>query len=247
MTYYGYENLVGGKTHYGYVAGILSLSSSGPRLPGDPGHAQTFNFPVAHAVVEGVTIKDLLTIDDRNLGKIIQVAKQLEGKGVKFVATTCGLFAAFHHEIARELSVPFLSSSLQMVAFMKALAPPGKKIAVFTGHAGMLTEKHLRYSGFERDEVILKGMETYPEFSRIVLEGGSNMDPERFKKDIEDAARSLGYSADKIAMAVLECPNLITFKNVIQEILQVPVHDIVSLINFFADGHAIRAYSSRYV
>jgi len=247
MTYYGNESLAGGKTHYGYVGGILSLTSFSPRLPGDPVNAQTFNFPVAHAVVEGVTIKDLIKLDDSNLEKIIGVAKQLESKGVKFIATSCGLFAPFQREIASQLSIPFLSSSLQMVAFLKTFLPPGKKIAVLTAHAGILTEKHLRYSGFGLEDVVIKGMEEYPEFARIVLEGGLDLKPALFKKDIRNAAISLRESGEPIGLAVLECPGLITFKSEIQKSLQVPVYDIVSLVNFYAESYAINAYSSRYI
>ena len=247
MTYFGYENLAGGKTHYGYVGGILSLCSSGPRLPGDPGHAQSFDFPVVHAAVEDVTIKDLIAIDDRNLGKIIEVAKQLERKGVRFIATTCGLFAPFQHEIASQLSIPFLSSALQMVAPLRGFMPPGKKVAVFTGHAGILTEEHLRCSGFGLNDVVVKGFEDYPEFSRVILEGGMDIDPEKIREDVRSAARSLLDISHTIGVAVLECPNVIAFKKEIQKILHVPVHDIVSLTNFFAAGFAVRDYSSHYI
>ena len=75
MTYYSPDNLAGGNTSYGCVAGILSLYSTAPRLPGDPVHAQTFEFPVCHAVVEDVTIRDLLALDSRNMRKIIAVSK----------------------------------------------------------------------------------------------------------------------------------------------------------------------------
>jgi hypothetical protein len=38
--------LFGGTVNYGRVAGILMLDSTIPRIPGDPGHAATFSFPV---------------------------------------------------------------------------------------------------------------------------------------------------------------------------------------------------------
>lgn len=247
MTYYGSDNLAGGRTHYGYVAGILSLSSSGPRLPGDPGHAQTFRYPVCHAVVDGVTIADLIALDPRNLDKIVEVAKGLEGKGVRFIATSCGLFAAFHREIADRLRVPFLSSALQIVPFLNAFNAPGRKIAVITGHSGILKEEHLRHSGFGLNDVILKGLQDYREFARVVIEGGSDLDPDRFRRDVRDAALSLKDSGEPIGMVVLECPNLIAFRGEIQKVLNVPVFDIVSLIDFFAAGHRLDAFAARFI
>lgn len=247
MGYYGTDNLAGGRTHYGYVAGILSLSSSGPRLPGDPGHAETFDYPVCHAVVEGVTIADLINIDSRNLDKIVAVARQLESKGVRFVATSCGLFSAFHCEIAEALRVPFLSSALQLVPFLNGFVAQGQKIAVVTGHAGILTEKHLRYSGFNLDDVVVKGMEDYPEFARIVIDGGSDLDPQSFRHDMREAALSLKACGEPIGMVVLECPNPIAFKDEVQKVLQVPVFDIIGLIDFFAAGCRLRSYSARFM
>ena len=247
MTYFGHQNLVGGKTHYGYVAGILSLCSTGPRLPGDPVHAQSFNFPVVHAVVEDVTIGDLIALDPTNLDKIINVAQQLEKKGVRFIATSCGLFAPFQHEIAEHLSIPFLSSALQLVAPLKGFMPPDKKVALFTGHSEILTDKHLRYSGFTLREVVVKGMQDYPEFARIVIEGGRDMNPTKFRQDTINAAMSLKDTNENIGLAVLECPNLITFKNEIQQVLNVPVFDMANLVNFFASGYELKTYSSRYI
>jgi hypothetical protein len=148
MTYYGSDNLAGGRTSYGCVAGILSLHSTAPRLPGDPVHAQTFDFPVCHAVVEDVTIGDLIALDSRNMGKIITVAQSLENRGVRFIATSCGLFAPFQKVIGEQLRVPFLSSALQIVTFLKGLWPANATVCVFTAHSGLLQEEHLRESGF---------------------------------------------------------------------------------------------------
>jgi hypothetical protein len=42
----------GGTANYGQVAGILMLDSTIPRIPGDPGHAETFDFPVRYGVIQ---------------------------------------------------------------------------------------------------------------------------------------------------------------------------------------------------
>ncbi len=162
MTFFTSDSLAGGKTSYGAVAGILSLHSTAPRLVGDPVNAQTFDFPVCHAVVDGVTIRDLIQLDGRNMERIIAVAKGLESRGVRFIATSCGLFAPFHKQIADQLDVPFLSSSLQIVSILRSFMARGKTVCVFTAHAGILTEEHLRNSGFSLQDVVIKGMEDVP-------------------------------------------------------------------------------------
>ena len=247
MIYYGSDSLAGGNTAYGCLAGILSLHSTAPRLPGDPVNAQTFKFPVCHAVVEDVTIRDLIALDSKNMHKIISVAKELEGRGVRFIATSCGLFAPFQKLIGDQLAVPFLSSSLQIVACLKGCLSSGRKVCVFTAHSRLLTEGHLRESGFGLNDVVVKGMEDYPEFSRIVLDGGTNLDAEKFRQDVWDAASDVKKSGKPIDLVVLECPSLITFRGELQRNLGVPVFDIVNLIEFFAAAYRIDNYSSAYI
>ena len=247
MIYYGSDSLAGGKTAYGCVAGILSLHSTAPRIPGDPVNAETFNFPVCHAVVEDVTIRDLIALESKNMHKIIKVAKELEARGVRFIATSCGLFAPFQKLIGDQLGVPFLSSALQLVSSLKGFLPSGRKVCIFTAHSRLLTEGHLRESGFDLKDVVVKGMEDYPEFSRVVLDGGANLDPEKFRQDVWDAASDVKKGGESIGVAVLECPSLITFRGELQRNLGVPVFDIVNLIEFFAAACRIDTYSSTYI
>jgi Asp/Glu/hydantoin racemase len=247
VTFFTSDSLAGGRTSYGCVAGILSLHSTAPRLAGDPVNAQTFDFPVCHAVVEDVTIRDLIRLDGRNMGRIIEVAKSLEARGVRFIATSCGLFAPFHKQIADQLDVPFLSSSLQIVSILRSFMAWGKTVCVFTAHAGLLTEEHLRNSGFSLNEVMVKGMESSPEFARIVIEGGTDLDADRLRREVLQAAAEVAATGARIDAVVLECPNLITFRGEIQRTLGAPVFDIVTLIDFFAAGYRVKSFSSSYV
>lgn len=247
MIYYGSDSVAGGNTSYGCVAGILSLYSTAPRLPGDPVNAQTFDFPVCHAVVDEVTIRDLIALDTRNVDRIISVAKALENRGVRFIATSCGLFAPFQKLIGEQLRVPFLSSALQMVSLLRGFWPAGRKVCVLTAHSGLLKEGHLRESGFGLQDVVVKGMEDYPEFARIILEGGSDIDPEKFRREVRAAALDVRKSGRHVDLAVLECPSLITFRGEIQQALGVPVFDIVNLIDFFASGYRLKTFCAAYL
>ena len=247
MIHYSSDSVAGGNSSYGCVAGILSLYSTAPRLAGDPVNAQSFDFPVCHAVVEEVTIRDLIALDGRNMDKIVKVAKGLEGRGVCFIATSCGLFAPFQKLIAGQLSVPFLSSALQIVPFLSGFLGSARTVCVFTAHAGLLTQEHLRDSGFGLDDIVVKGMEMYPEFARIVIEGGKDIDVAKFEAEVRQAAEDVRRSGKRVDLVVLECPNLITFRSVIQRALGVPVFDILTLIEFFASGYRLKRFSSGYV
>ncbi len=227
----------------GHLAGVLTLRSATARLPGDPVHAATFDFPVCHHAVEGVSINDLIAVDRRRLPAMIAAARHLESLDVRFIVTSCGLFAPFQREIAEQLSVPFLSSSLHAVSFLRGMLAPDRKVAVITAHSGLLAEEHVRTAGFALHEVVIQGMECYPEFARVVLQGGQDIDVVKLGNDVRDAAGSLASRGERIGAVVLECPNLVTFRSEIQTILRVPVFDIVNLANFLAAGYALTTYS----
>jgi hypothetical protein len=175
------------------------------------------------------------------------VAKTLESRGVRFIATSCGLFAPFQKVIGDQLGVPFLSSALQVVSCLGGFVPQGKTVCVFTAHSGLLKEEHLSGSGFGLDDVMVKGMQDYPEFARIVIEGGKDIDPEKLRLEVRDAASDVAKNNTKIALVVLECPNLATFRSEIQRALRAPVFDIVNLTNFFASGYRLETFSPAYL
>jgi Asp/Glu/hydantoin racemase len=247
MSYHAPDSLAGGMTSYGCVAGILSLHSTAPRLPGDPVNARTFDFPVCHAVVEDVTIRDLIALDSRNIDKIIAVARSLEKRGVRFIATSCGLFGPFQKAIAAQLRVPFLSTALQVVPFLSGLLGAQPNICLMTAHSGILQEGHVRDCGFGLQDVTVKGMEQYPEFARIVLQGELNQDAQKLRREVRAAAEDIKAGSRRVDLVVLECPNLITFRSEIQQVLGVPVFDIVNLINFFAAACRLQTFSDNYI
>lgn len=237
--------LSGGRSYYGYQAGILCLPSAIPRPVGDPGNAQTFDFPVLHEVVEGVSFRQILDRDHAALPHIIDAANKLETKGVRFILSTCGLYAPLQRAIAARLSVPFIGSALHAVPFLHSLLPADQRIGVLTGHAGLLCDEHVVPSGFRLADVCVHGMEDYPEFRRVVLEGAQDMDFERMQRDATSAASALTKACEGIGMLVLECPNLVPFRASIQAATGLPVYDIVSLAGLIASGFSTRDCAAR--
>lgn len=230
------DQLQGGHNFYGYLAGILCLSSVIPRPIGDPGNARTFDFPVLYEVVDRVSFKQILDRDDSVLPYIIEAASRLEQKGARFILTTCGLYAPLQRSIAARLTVPFISSALHAVPFLQSLLPKDQRVGLLTGHAGLLSDAHVQPSGYRLSEVRVLGMENYPEFRRVVLEGASELHFERMRLDAANAAAALLRENGDVGMVVLECPNLIPFRADIQAVTGLPVYDIVSLASLIASG-----------
>jgi hypothetical protein len=241
------EIVYGGTANYGQVAGILMMDSTIPRIPGDPGHAETFPFPVRYGVIRGFPFEDLIHIRKDNLDLVIQAALDLEKEGVAFVAADCGLFSPFQKDIANALHIPFLGSSLNLIPFISAFLPRHQKIGVITGDTRILKNEHLSAAGADVGRLLIRGMEGCPEFQRVVLERGNELNVDHMRAGVLEAARGLLDSGEPLGAVVLECTNLVSFRSDIQKGFGLPVFDALSLIEFFSEGHRIRPFMSRYV
>ncbi len=87
------------------------LDSTIPRIPGDPGHAETFNFPIRYGVIRDFPFEDLVEFRKDNIDLVIKAALDLQIEGVNFVAADCGLFSSFQQDIADALTIPISGSS----------------------------------------------------------------------------------------------------------------------------------------
>ena len=241
------EQIFGGNTTYGQLAGILMTDSVIPRIPGDPGHAETLPFPVRYGIIKGFPFEDLIHIKKDNLHIVIDTVKTLEKEGVNFIAADCGLFAPFQQDIVNHLSIPFIGSALDLIPLLSRFLPPDKKIGVITGDTRILKEAHLKCSGADISRLVITGMEKSSEFKSVVLERGNVLNKEAMRQGAINAAKPLVKIKNSIGAVILECSNLATFRSDIQKLLKVPVYDIVSLIEFFSSGYRIKKFDSDYI
>jgi hypothetical protein len=235
----------GGRVTYGHIVGILMSDSMIPRIPGDPGHAETFDFPVIYEVLDGFPFEDLIAIKKDHVNILIQKAKSLQDKGVHLIATDCGLFAPFQTDMTGHLQVPFIGSALDMVPFLQRFLPKNRGVGIITGDTRLLTPAHLRASGIEPDKVFLAGMENCSEFKKVVMERSLELDSKAMQKGVVDAALTL--AGKPLAAVVLECTNLISFRMDIQTALRIPVFDLVSFIEFYVSGLRLRPFQSGFI
>ncbi|MDP4128318.1 MAG: aspartate/glutamate racemase family protein [Bacillota bacterium] len=236
----------GGYNSYGQLAGILMLGSTTPRAPGDLGHALTFDFPVRYGFAPNFPFADLIDGKKENLHFVIEAVKDLKNQGSRFVAADCGLFSVFHQEVNAECGIPFLSSSLMMIPFLKGIYP-GKKIGVLTGDTRILSEKHLQPVGARLEDIAMEGLENSSEFQRVVIEHEDNLDLSFLERDTLQAGQRLIEKHPGIGAIILECTNLNTFKQSLQQQLGLPVYDMMSLVNWAADGFLFRTYAERFI
>ncbi len=239
------QKVNGGLTSYGYLVGILMNDSIIPRIPGDPGHAETFSFPVLHQVLKGFPFDDLITINKSRMDILMDHVKSVEKRGVSLIAADCGLFGPFQNDIRAAIKVPFIGSSLDMIPLLQKHLPSKQKIGILTGSSHILSDAHLLASGVDPDSVMIAGMDECPEFNRVVLDKSMSLNVELLKAEVENSVSI--FSNSNIGAVVLECTNLISFRSIIQNRLKIPVFDLVSYIEFFISGFSLREFNSQFI
>ena len=231
-----------GYSYYGQDIGILVNASQAPRVPGDAGHAQTFAYPVRYQIT-GTSFMDLVEGSAETREKILSASRALKDAGVRGIVADCGLMSLYQQDVAREVGIPFVGSSLCQIPFVWQLIGRCGTIGIITGHSEFLRETHLRQSGWE-DSIPLsvEGMECCSHFSEIVIQGGLNLDPEKMRSDILAAAQRLKSKTDDLRAVILECSNLATYSRDVAEMLELPVFDTVTAANLLHDSLSPRSY-----
>ena len=239
------NKISGGLNSYGHIVGILMNDSTIPRIPGDPGHAETFPFPVIYEKLKGFPFEDLISIKKDHIDILIKQARALQKKGVSLIATDCGLFGPFHEDLLKHLQVPFIGSALDIVPLLQKFFPKDQNIGIITGDTRMLKPAQFEASGIDPDTVLITGMENSSEFNKVVIEKNSTLDIANMRQDVVDAALCL--PRNNLGAIVLECTNLISFRTDIQKQLKVPVFDLVTLIEFYVSSIRVQSFQSQFI
>lgn len=228
----------GGKSVYGASVGILMLDARFPRIPGDMGHALTWDFPVQYRVVRNAS-PDLVVRHGAAglLPRFIEAAHDLVASGVDGITTNCGFLSLFQAELAAAVRVPVATSSLMQVRMVNALLPPGKRCGVLTISASTLTEAHLAAAGVP-DGTPIGTTEGGREFTRVILGNELELDVEAARQDNVEAALALARAHADLGALVLECTNMAPYAPAIGQATGLPVFSMPAFVRWFQSGLA---------
>ncbi len=214
------------------------METTFPRIPGDIGNANTFPFPVLYKIVKGASPERVVGPRDQTLLEaFIQAGKELEAQGVKAITTSCGFMILYQKEIAQSLSVPFFSSSLLQVPLVHKIIGDKKKIGIITYDSQALTEEHLKAAGIDKNiPLIIAGMEKSQAFAGFLKGYEDIVDIERCTTEHVTVAQKMRQQDPSLGAIVLECTNMPPYSYKIQDILDIPVFDIITLVNWVYHG-----------
>ena len=221
------------------------LDTKFPRILGDVGNALTYDFPVKFKKIKGATSRRVVKEADPSLIKpFIKAAKELEQEGVLAITTSCGFLAIFQEHLANAVKIPFFSSSLLQVPIVHHMLKKNQKVGVLTASKPHLTQLHFKGVGAAHIPMVVYGMEKEEEFPAVFLGQKETLDIAKAENEMVKVASKMVTENPDIGAIVFECTNMPPFRDAVQEVVGLPVFDIITLVNYISDTLAITSETS---
>ena len=223
-----------GQYIYGQGIGILKLDNDfTPFIPGDVSNASTFNFPVTYEVVKGLTIERATSKDPTALEALIIAGKKLENSGVKAISSSCGYLGFFQCDLARVLRIPVFLSSLLQLPLISAMVGPNRKVGIICAREATFDKSLLEAVGVNPMlPIVVKGLDNFDNFCRSLINMAGYLDPERIEEEIVTLSKKMVEEAPSIGAILLECADLPPYSKAVQQAINLPVFDFVTMINY---------------
>lgn len=210
--------------------GILMLDTRFPRIKGDIGNAQSFEFPVIFRRMEGIGSADAVTAHPdrpRVLAALEANARALAADGAIGLSTSCGFLALYQDDLSALSPLPVATSALLHI---KRLA--GKRVGVLTASARNLTPAHFAAVGAPTDTPFV-GLPEGSSFAKTFIGNATTLDRDQVEREVVEAARDLMARHPGIDTIVFECTNLPPYKRAVQDAVGLPAFDILDLLKDF--------------
>ena len=236
----------GGFNIYGIPIGVLCLESYFPKGPGHIKNATTFHFPVTYKIVKGATVKRVVDQPDSRLLKpFINAARELEREGVQAITGSCGFLALFQRELADAVNVPVFISSLIQVPMVYRMLRKHQEVGLIVAQKRTLTQEHLRAVGADTIPICIAGMDNQKEFCEVIIEGRRNaLDFKKLENEIVSVVEALVKENQETGAIVLECTDMSPFAQKIQQKVNLPVFDIITLTNMVYEAVVSRNHQA---
>ena len=227
----------------GFSVGILYTDENNyPVIPGNVANYSSHPFPVHYKLVPGCTGQRLLNGDPALEKGIIEAALQLQSEGAKVISSACGFFGNFQAQTASALDIPVYLSSLVQLNMIQIGLKPGQKIGILTAYEKGLTDSLLKSCGItDESNLIIGDLSKGEEFSKI-SNGASTFHNERLREEVVQKAVEITEKHPEIGAILLECSDLPPYAFHVQQAVQLPVFDFMTLIRWAHDANSQRPY-----
>lgn len=222
-----------GQVSSGEAIGILLLDSSVPFIPGDVANATTYSFPVRFQKVEGYTGARAIGKDPSVFGVLKTAAEDLASQGVRAITGDCGFMAIHQSKLTQALNIPVFLSSLLQIVFIQSIIGDKAKVGVITANSTSLDSELLFKMGVrDPDHVVIEGLEHRKHFFDFALAETGDLDIEAVEKEVVNAAQNIVQKDSSVRAILLECSLLPPYAAAVQEAVNLPVFDFITMINY---------------
>jgi hypothetical protein len=216
--------------------GVIQLNTNFPRPIGDIGNPKTFPFQSIIKKLDLASVADVVStevISGNRLAEMVDVACDLESQGCDLITTSCGFLGPVQTEVQRHLKVPFLSTSLLLLPFLRRLYPNRGDIGVLTFDARALRPHH--FVDHEMSDLEILGLETDTELYRVISNDESELHTETALREVVDRAQQL-VNKRGVRCIIFECTNLSPYKATVRAETGIAVFDLVDLVSFHVNA-----------
>jgi aspartate/glutamate racemase len=220
-----------------FTLGVIMLNTHFPRILGDIGNPDSFDFPVIYERVTSAEVSKIVTSEgiSPDIKKdIFEKIKSLESKSVDLIVTTCGFLGEMQDELKAFTHIPILTSSLLTIPFTRTfLNKKTDKIGILTFDSNKLNAKH--FGGHYGDDIVIGDIPKNGALFKTIKDDLLTLDYKKAKKEVVSSVLFLLEKEPDIKSIVLECTNLSPYIEDIKAETKLPVIDIIQAINWFKE------------
>lgn len=220
---------------YGHALGIILVNVRTPFIPGDVGNASTYKYPVVYRSASEVNLERLINQGDTSLtASVITVAQELEQLGVRTITSDCGYMLYFQKAVAQAVATPVALSSLLLLPLLERTLGEREKIGIICANKSRLTPELLQLAGVhDLNRLVLAGLEHCAAFRSPILDEEPLLDSELIEQEVTGTARALVASHPEVGALLLECSNLPPYAHAVQQAVERPVFDFITMLDMF--------------
>jgi Asp/Glu/hydantoin racemase len=195
---------------------------------------------LATRIVDGCTVDRLIYApDDAVEAAMVEASRLLVRDGARAITGNCGFMVRHQDAVKNAVDVPVMLSSLLLAPLLLTCVGDNSKLGIITASVPSMTDDLLRKAGVLNSErTVLGDLGDKPGFRSAYLDCVTFPDLSVIEQEVLTTAKELVASYPDVGLILLECTVLPAFAGAIREIVDVPVLDIVSLMDLFVQGFA---------
>jgi hypothetical protein len=145
--------------------------------------------------------------------------------------------------LAEKMAIPVFLSSLIQIPFISMMFGAGAQVGIITADSRNLTADLLKQVGvLDVSNLRIAGLEDRPQFYGFGIQETGRLDVDAVRTEVVETAEKLVAKHSGIRALLLECSLLPPYARSVQEAVNLPVFDYVTMIKYVFTGVVQQSY-----